>query len=113
MPTSRAGIRRSEGYFANRRNRNEGVSLSLAREHARDDPILNLDLEPLSQKGRQLAPDLNLMEVSFGEAIFQYRCGQQVRGGDRVLDGEIDADAADRGHGMRGITDAQQARTMP
>ncbi len=55
----------------------------------------------------KLPADLNLDgQVSFAEPIFQYRRGQQVRRRDCVLDGEIDADAADRRHGMRGITDA-------
>ena len=40
-------------------------------------------------------------------------CCQQVRGRDRVLHGEIDADAANRRHRMRGIADAQQAGPRP
>src|SRR5439155_13149228 len=34
-------------------------------------------------------------------------------GGHRVLDGEVDADAADRGHRVRRVADAQQARPVP
>jgi hypothetical protein len=33
--------------------------------------------------------------------------------GDRVLNREIDADAADRRHGVRRIADAEQARPVP
>ena len=39
--------------------------------------------------------------------------GQDIRGGDRVLDREIDADAADRRHRMRGVADAQKPRPVP
>ena len=42
----------------------------------------------------------------------QYR-SKNVCGGDGVLNGEIDADAADRRHGVRAIADAQQAGTRP
>ena len=39
--------------------------------------------------------------------------GQQVGGRDRVLHREVDADAADRRHRMRGVADAQQPRPRP
>jgi len=32
---------------------------------------------------------------------------QDVRGGDRILDGEIDPDAADRRHRVRGVANAE------
>ncbi len=41
------------------------------------------------------------------------RRGQAVGGGHRVLHGEIDADAADRRHRMRGVADADQPRPPP
>src|SRR5581483_3323542 len=37
----------------------------------------------------------------------------QAGGGDGVLDGEVDADAADRGHRVGGVADAQHARRVP
>ncbi len=36
--------------------------------------------------------------------------GQYVRRGNRILDGEVDSDPADGGHGMRRVTDTEQAR---
>ena len=41
------------------------------------------------------------------------RAGEEVGRGDRVLDREVDADAADRRHGVRGVADAEQARPPP
>jgi hypothetical protein len=41
------------------------------------------------------------------------RAGEDVGRGDRVLDREVDADAADRRHGVGGIADRQQARPVP
>ena len=38
------------------------------------------------------------------------RAGQDVRRRNRVLDGEVDPDPADRRHGMGGIADREQAR---
>ena len=41
------------------------------------------------------------------------RAGEDVGGGDRVLDGEVDADAADRRHRVRRIADRQQPGPVP
>ena len=39
--------------------------------------------------------------------------GEDVGGGDGVLNGEVDADAADGGHGVGGVADAEEAGEMP
>jgi len=41
------------------------------------------------------------------------RLGENVGGGNCVLHRKIDADAADRRHGVRGIADAEQAWPVP
>src|SRR3954467_15315132 len=41
------------------------------------------------------------------------RVGETVRGRDRILDREVDPDAADRRHRVRGVADAQQAGPPP
>ena len=41
------------------------------------------------------------------------RAGEDVRGRDRVLDGQVDADPADRRHGVRGVADREQAGPPP
>ncbi|GGN73526.1 hypothetical protein GCM10011610_16090 [Nocardia rhizosphaerihabitans] len=43
----------------------------------------------------------------------EQRPGQNARGRDGILHGEIDADAADRRHRVRGIADARQAGHVP
>ena len=60
-----------------------------------------------------LAAVLDGGEVGLGEAALAQGAGQEVGGRDRVLDGEVDADAADRRHGVRRVADAQQARAVP
>ena len=49
---------------------------------------------------------------SDGRPLDQLR-RQQIGGRDRVLNREIDADAADRRHRMRGVADAEQPRARP
>ena len=41
------------------------------------------------------------------------RAGEDVGGGDCVLNGDIDADAADGGHGVGGVADAEHAGCVP
>jgi hypothetical protein len=41
------------------------------------------------------------------------RLGEDVGRRHRVLDGDIDADATDRRHGVGGVADAQQSRPVP
>ncbi len=41
------------------------------------------------------------------------RGGQRIGGSDRILNGEVDPDTADRRHRMGGIADQQQARPVP
>jgi hypothetical protein len=48
-----------------------------------------------------------------GDSPLQERGGQDVGRGNGILDGEIDPDAADRRHGVGGIADAQQPRSIP
>ena len=50
---------------------------------------------------------------SFVTASARAAARPDIGGGHRVLHREIDADAADRRHGVRGVADAEQARPMP
>ena len=47
------------------------------------------------------------------DAALTQRRRQNVGRCDRILHGEIDADAADRGHGVRRVADAEQAGLVP
>ena len=50
---------------------------------------------------------------AFGDAMLLQRSGENGGGGDRVGNREIDPDTADRGHGVRGVSDAEQPRFVP
>jgi hypothetical protein len=73
-----------------------------------DDVVLHHDLHPLRHPHRKLAAPAHGVEFVLGRAAVRQLRRQQVGGRDRVLHREIDADAADRRHRMRGIADAQQ-----
>ena len=63
--------------------------------------------------GRQHAALLRPGEQGIDVSPAASRPGEDIGGGDRVLDREVDADAADRRHGVGGIADRQQAGPMP
>ena len=67
----------------------------------------------MHRPGGKFPPALNGLEILVGNLAAQQGRRQDVGGGDGVLDCEIDADAADRGHRVRGIADAQQAGSVP
>jgi hypothetical protein len=79
-----------------------------ARERRRDHVLLREDLQPLGEPGRQLAATLHRAQLVGRRCAAAKRGGQQVRRRDRVLDREVDPDAADRRHRVRGIADAEQ-----
>src|SRR5579885_1555243 len=81
-----------------------------AGEHAADDAVLDEELDALRRPCRQLAPALDLMKMRLPDLAAKQRAGEDIGGGDGVLDREIDADAAHRRHGVRGIADAEEAR---
>jgi len=61
----------------------------------------------LDDPHRQTAPLLHGGEVRGRHIAGFERPGQDIGRRDRILHGEIDADAADRRHRMRGIADAE------
>jgi hypothetical protein len=77
------------------------------------DEVEDEELHGLGHLGRPLPPFLYLRERRLRHRALAQRLPQDVGGGHRVLNGEIDADAADRRHGMRRIANAQKARTPP
>jgi len=71
------------------------------------------NLESLGHAGRKFAPFLDCLECALRDPGFEQRLRKNVRGCNRVLNGQIDADTADRRHGMGGITDAQKTGPRP
>ena len=72
-----------------------------------------IDLHPLRFVDGSFAVLLDLFEMPGGERAGAERFGEHVRRSDRVLNGDIDADAADRGHGVGGVSDAEQTGRGP
>ncbi len=87
--------------------------LLFRHQDAADDPLLNRKLHRLRELHRQEPPLLDGVEVLFGHLAGPQRRRQNVRRRHRVLNGEIDADPADRRHGVRSVADAEQARPVP
>lgn len=75
-------------------------------------------LEGLGDAGGQLAAVLDVGEREFGDGcsadLGRAKYGSEdARGRHGILNGEINADAANGRHGMGGVADAEQTREMP
>ena len=113
-PSTRAGRRASGGNHFSSRNRNGGFRASVAAEHATDDVVLYPHLQPLRPARWRLAPRLHAGQIGVRHMAGAERHGQQeIRRRHRVLDREVDADAADGRHGMSCVADAEQPRPVP
>jgi len=84
-----------------------------AAENGRDDSILHQDLQALDDAGRGQSSPLDLLQVLERQAPVAQRRRQDVRGGHRVLDREVDPDAADGRHRVRGVAEAEEPRAVP
>ena len=71
------------------------------------------DLERLGAANGLFAVVLDLLQMMQRERVGLEGFGEDVGGGDRVLQGDVDADAADGRHGVRGVADAEQTRRGP
>ena len=67
----------------------------------------------LDDPRREQPPLLHLVKQRIDILAARQRPGEDVGGRDRVLDREVDADAADRRHGVRGIADREQPGPVP
>ena len=112
-PITLAGNRLRKGRLQHQAQGQGELELGPAADHAVDDSVLDQDLEELGRLRGELAPFLDLIEVVRGHALLAEGDGEDVGGGDGVLDGEVDAHAADRRHRVRGVADAEQAETVP
>ena len=71
------------------------------------------DLEGLGDAGGELAAVLDVVEGELGDDAGGEYGREDAGGGDGVLNGEVDADAADGGHGVGGVADAEEAGAVP
>jgi hypothetical protein len=112
MPTRRAFSQRIAGIRQTSRSMGGGVSFpafpvgwrSSVRLMTR---FLDQELEALRQTPRKIATYLYLAQMIIGEPAFAQRHTENIGGGDRVLNREVDADASHRGHRVRRIADAK------
>ena len=114
MPTSRAGSRRSSGNRCSNvtgKGTREGAAL---RDSTGDSTSFWIAtcarwVTRVGQSRRRwTAPRSSAVQAP----LAQWHC-QQVGRRHRVLDGQVDADAADRRHRMRGVANAQQSLPVP
>ena len=87
--------------------------LVLVRERRPDQIVLHDDLQALGDARRKFAALLDAFERVDRYRSTPQRLGENIGGSYRVLHREIDADAADRRHGVRGVADADEARPVP
>ena len=86
-------------------------TLRLQRPH--EDRVLQDHLHPLRDSGWKLSAPLNRLQLGGGRDAALQRLVQQVRRRHGILNGEVDADAADGRHRVRRVADAKQARPVP
>src|SRR5262245_37014539 len=100
------------GNSAEKRNRGEqpcskwSVDRPLIAQYTRNNPLLHDDLQPLRYSGGQLPSPLDLAQMVTGDLPLAQRIQQNIGCRHRVLNREIDADAADRRHRVRRVSDA-------
>lgn len=56
----------------------------------------------------KLATTLHPAQKMLWHRPTRQRSGQNIRGSDRILNCQIDSDAADRGHGVRGVSNREE-----
>src|SRR5438445_1229810 len=87
---------------------------SASAQHPLDDIVLDHELRPLRDAGRQLAPLLHASQRLDRDRRAAPELGDQnVRGGDGVLDREIDPHSGNRRHRVRGVADTEETGPVP
>ena len=89
------------------------LHLRLDVEQRGQEAVLDCDLDRLDHPHWKHAPALDRPQVSRHRRAARESRIEHVRRGDRILNGEIDADAADRRHRVSRVADAQESRTIP
>jgi hypothetical protein len=87
--------------------------LSGASQNSFDDVVLDGDLDGLCGARWELPTSLNRLEFAQGRCPAQERCSQEVGRSDRVLNGQVDSNAAYWGHRVSGVANAQKTRPRP
>ena len=109
----RAGIRRKNESLVKQARRERRLERSALDQHRRNDPALHGDLQPLRQARGQLPALLDPAQMIGRQLSFAQRFEENVGCRHRILDRQIDADTADRRHGVGGVANAQETRPEP
>jgi hypothetical protein len=75
--------------------------------------VVGENLKGLGDAGGEFAALLDVREGEFGDNAGGEDRREDAGGGYGVLNGEVDADAADGGHGVGSVADAEEAGTVP
>jgi hypothetical protein len=78
-----------------------------------EEPFVREDLKTLGDARGEFATLLHGTKMLIADGALCERCGEFIRGGNRILNREIDSDSTDWRHGMRGIADAQEPGARP
>jgi len=108
----------ARGEIAKAGQRGDDTKQQRRREWARAfkdgvEHSVGVDLHFLGFAHGGLAIVLDGLQIVQRGAIAEQGFGENVGSGDSVLQGYVDADASDGGHGVGGITDAEQAGGRP
>ena len=106
----RAGKRLSNGTPVSTRSASGGLIGPLPASAGAMIVFCINDLQALRGARWKIAARLHRFNVFVGQRAAAQWLGQQIGRRDRILDCEVDADAANGAHRMRRVADAQQTR---
>ena len=87
--------------------------LDYAFKDTRYDAVLNEHLHSLSDAGRPFSSMLHEAQILACKPPSEQCLGKQIGSGDSILDSQVDANSADRGHRVGSIADAEEAVAIP
>src|SRR6202790_5209553 len=112
-PDQPRGDARQERHMIEQPHQPGRLDRLVRAQHRVEDPLLDRHLQRLGQPRRQGAAALDGFQVRIPQRAVAQPPGQDIGGGDGVLDREIDAAPADRRHRMGAVADAQQPWAPP
>ena len=108
-PRNSAQDRKRAEQVQDRRRRH----LRMRRQHLTDHAILNGELQALRDGRRQFAPALDLAQHVLADGARPQWRDERIGRGDSVLNRQIDSDAANQRHRVRGVADEQESPLVP
>src|SRR4029077_9548786 len=103
----------SQNWKPFQQTNHKGQGALPVRHLTRDDVTMNEDLHSLNKAGWPFATRLHLAQIVHGNRTGSQFFAEQIGSRDGILNGEIDAHAACRGHRMSRIAYAKQSFAVP